>query len=308
VTLGIPRLREIVMTASTKPKTPSMTMAVNEGVSSADIGKFCKKASRLTLSQVVNNVMVKERLAVSGSGRSKEFTIAISFFPQEEYRSEYDVNSSEILGAFAVKFPLILRKELQVELKRLDVDLKNQMVALGIGKAAKGTAGKGGEEGGDDDEDDTLAPRGGGDDTSEVGDGDAEDAKRSRQKKEQASYESDDEDGELDDVDASAKPPNDGVNVNEDDADDVAGNQDGQPKPGAEVESLFLKHCPFATSFKFNSEGCKITLSVSCISRFAGIPELDNLLVCLNNAKTTACRYCGEDLPKDCCARDSWNN
>ncbi|OBZ76821.1 DNA-directed RNA polymerase I subunit rpa1 [Grifola frondosa] len=48
VTLGIPRLREIVMTASTKPKTPSMTM----------------------------------KLVVNGEARSKEFIVNLAFYPR----------------------------------------------------------------------------------------------------------------------------------------------------------------------------------------------------------------------------------
>ncbi|KAG1816996.1 hypothetical protein EV424DRAFT_1348051 [Suillus variegatus] len=81
VTLGIPQLREIVMTASQKPKTPSMTMEVAHGVSQLDIDIFCKQASKLTLSQLVDNVTVKEHLTVQSDARRTEFVIEIVFFP-----------------------------------------------------------------------------------------------------------------------------------------------------------------------------------------------------------------------------------
>jgi len=83
VTLGIPRLREIVMTASTKPKTPSMRIAVRPGHSAEEVKRFCKKASRLTLSQVVESVAVTERLIAEQGRRNKVFTIKINFFPEE---------------------------------------------------------------------------------------------------------------------------------------------------------------------------------------------------------------------------------
>ena len=117
VTLGIPRLREIVMTASQKPKTPSMTMKVRKGVSADDIALFCKRASRLTLSQIVDLVTVKERLVVEGDARRTRFAVNLAFFPRDEYAAEYDVEPAEILAAFATRFPLTLTQELQAELK-----------------------------------------------------------------------------------------------------------------------------------------------------------------------------------------------
>jgi DNA-directed RNA polymerase I subunit RPA1 len=247
------------MTASTKPKTPSMTIAVNGGASSTDIGKFCKKASRLTISQVADNVVVKERLVVKGAHRSKEFTIDISFFPPEEYRSEYDVDSPEICAAFAARFPGILRKEIQAELKRLDADLRTQIAALGKGKVVRETADMGGEEGGEEVDDEAAVPRRG-DDASELGDGDAEDAKRAKQRKEQATYESDDEDAESD-----GAANKDDENADEDDEGGTMDTQEAKNKSEFKVENLFLENCPFATSFNFNPKGCKIELSVSCI-------------------------------------------
>ncbi|TFY66559.1 hypothetical protein EVG20_g4537, partial [Dentipellis fragilis] len=135
VTLGIPRLREIVMTASTKPKTPSMTMTVTEGNTEEEIDTFCRRGSRLSLSQVVDTVQVTERLVVEGQARSKHFTINLTFFPEEEYKAEYSVETEEVLAAFSTRFPMLLKKEIQVEMKKLDADLKGQIAEIGKGKA-----------------------------------------------------------------------------------------------------------------------------------------------------------------------------
>ena len=151
VTLGIPRLREIVMTASQKPKTPSMTMKVKDGVSEADIKTFCKRASRVTLAQLVEGVVVNEQLRVEGQARRTQFTVDLNFFPKEEILEEHDVDPLDILSVFATKFPLLLKKELQNELKKLDADLKSQIAELGKGKAVRTREGTVG----DDDEGDS---------------------------------------------------------------------------------------------------------------------------------------------------------
>ncbi|KAJ8584792.1 beta and beta-prime subunits of DNA dependent RNA-polymerase [Rhizopogon salebrosus TDB-379] len=201
VTLGIPRLREIVMTASQNPKTPSMSMEVTPGVSQSDIDVFCKRASKLTLSQLVDNVTVKERLTVRSDARRTEFLIDIAFFPAEEYTKEYDILPEEVLAVFGTKFPLIFKKEIQTEMKKLDADLKGQIAQLGKGKASKETVV--GEAEAEGDEGDGPSRGKDEDDRSEQGDGDAVDAKRARQQGEQASYESD-EDSERDELDDAA--------------------------------------------------------------------------------------------------------
>jgi DNA-directed RNA polymerase I subunit RPA1 len=134
VTLGIPRLREIVMTASQKPKTPSMAMLVRPNADPSQVAKFCKRASRLTLSQIVDRVSVKERLAVASDARVTSYEVDIVFFPREEYQSEYDVSPKEIRAAFQRGFIHTLKKEVITELKKLDADLKQQIAELGRGK------------------------------------------------------------------------------------------------------------------------------------------------------------------------------
>ncbi|KZT72559.1 beta and beta-prime subunits of DNA dependent RNA-polymerase [Daedalea quercina L-15889] len=272
VTLGIPRLREIVMTASQKPKTPSMTMKVRPDVPPSEIDMLCKKATRLALSHVVDRVVVKERLAVNGDARSKEFTIELIFYHKQQYQAEYDVESWEILSAFGTKFPLLLKKDLQAELKRLDADLKSQMKELGKGTEVRDAASSRAEAGEEDDNEggDRQARRDD-DDASEFGDGDATAAKRQRQTKEQATYEDDEEEdeeaialGEYDDADIEAAFASAGEE--DDDAMDIDGDaEQGKARKRlseevAVVEGLFMENLPNATSFSFRDSGCTIGL------------------------------------------------
>ncbi|KAF7355507.1 DNA-directed RNA polymerase subunit [Mycena sanguinolenta] len=169
VTLGIPRLREIVMTASQKPKTPSMSMTVRPGIPSEDIDIFCKRASRVTLAQVVENITVRERLTVEGEARRTQFTIDLAFYPKKEYLSEYDVDPIEILLSFATKFPLNLKKEMQAEMKKLDADLKSQIRELGQGKKTKPSAGETEADDDDGEEPKSKGKKKDDDDESEAG-------------------------------------------------------------------------------------------------------------------------------------------
>ncbi|KAF9006540.1 RNA polymerase I largest subunit [Cyathus striatus] len=254
VTLGIPRLREIVMTASQKPKTPSMTMRVRPGTSQEDITTFCKRASRITLSQLVDSVEVKETLLAEGQARRTQLTVEIKFFPREEYHAEYDVEPLEILSSFASTFPLVLKKEMQNEMKKLDADLRSQIAELGKGKKAPARAGEGDEEG-----EEEPARRRDDDEASEAGDGDADDDKRVRQRKQQATYESDedDDDGEMgafneDEIEAAYASDQ---NMEEEKSIKRPQSKSLQAEVGR-VADIFTKNLTFATDFNFDESKC----------------------------------------------------
>ena len=265
VTLGIPRLREIVMTASQKPKTPSMTMKVRRGISPHDISIFCKRASRITLSQIVDNVVVHEQLRLEGEARRTHFTVNITFYPKHEYQEEHDLQPSEILAAFGVKFPLTLRKEIVNEIRRLDADLKSQMTQLGQGKKVRS---KEGEGEGDEDEDNETSRKKDSDEESEAGVGDADEEKDSKQKKQQATYDSDDEDdGEEDKPDDN--DTSEAVDASNDDG--LLGDEASLKKLKStsfklsvdRVSGFFQRHLQQAIAFDFNESQCTFKLEVS---------------------------------------------
>ncbi|GLB34003.1 putative DNA-dependent RNA polymerase [Lyophyllum shimeji] len=262
VTLGIPRLREIVMTASQTPKTPSMTMKVRLGTPAADIDTFCKRASRVKLSQVVDSVTVKEQMIVEGQARRTRFTIDIKFFPKEEYVAEYDTDPLEILASFATRFPLTLKKEIQAELKKLDADLRSQIAELGKGKKVRSREGDGEE--GEEEEAEAPKRRRDADEESEVGDGDAEDEKRARQRKEQATYESDESDDEgaeeYGDAALEAEFASDVGSV-DGDVETVKKKADMSLKSEvSRVRDSFMTNLNQATMFSFAEAGCTFQL------------------------------------------------
>lgn len=239
-----------------------MNMDVVPGVSGADITTFCKRASKLVLSQIVDKVTVKERLTVQGDARRTEFFVDLSFYPEEEYVEEYDVNVVEILAVFGTRFPLTLKREIQLEMKKLDADLRSQITQLGKGKASKERIV--GENDADEGEESVEKAA---DAESEQGDADADDAKRARQRKEQASYESDEEnEDEFDDAAIEAMY----ASEREDEA-DAKEASDKTPGPASlheqvkDIAETFVENFHQASNFKFSELACSFKLEVSIL-------------------------------------------
>ncbi|KAK4574249.1 hypothetical protein LTR86_002010 [Recurvomyces mirabilis] len=194
VTLGIPRLREIVMTAAKTIATPTMTLRLNEEMSVEEGKKFAKGISKLSLAEVLDRVTVTERTEKGVAyGEAKKYEVRLEFFPSEEYMKEYAITVADIVSTIELRFlprlQMLTRKELK---KRGDErSLKNAVrsdAMPDIGKSA-GTVEqeRARPEGGD---------REGGDDDSD-GEGD-DDATRDKTKgnKQQAGYEAYEDDEE----------------------------------------------------------------------------------------------------------------
>jgi hypothetical protein len=273
VTLGIPRLREIVMTASRKPKTPSMTITAAKGISEDQVDAFARRASRLTLSQVIERVTVEERLTVNNQARRKQFTIDIVFYPEREYRAEFDVSPMELVHAFRNRFPLTLKREIQLEIKRLAAELKRQADEIGKGttipQGEGGTSSAVGHAEEDVDADaGEPAPRRDADDESEAGDGDASIEKHQRQKQQQTSYGSEEDEDTEDDIEApdaemeTASALDAEVPVNEE-LEKKHRKKTKLKEVVSQVKQAFFESIANATSFDFSSSRCNIVLEVS---------------------------------------------
>lgn len=105
VTLGIPRLREIVMTASNHISTPSMTLHVNEEMTEEAGQTFAKGISKLSLAEVIDEASVSERIG-KGVGRSqaKIYDIKLKFFPPKEYKETYAIEVVDVISTLEKKF------------------------------------------------------------------------------------------------------------------------------------------------------------------------------------------------------------
>ena len=194
VTLGIPRLREILMTASAKISTPAMTLVLRSGLTDEEGESFAKSISILPLSHVLDKISVKERVGKGvGHSYAKIFDVRLQFFASSEYEPIYAVGKSDVLDAVEKKLLITLRKLI------LKATKKN-----GKGQSSAGVPEIGVKSGvvevattQNDDED---APAGDVDDESddEEGDGDATSAKQRANRNEAVSYgPNDDDDDEI---------------------------------------------------------------------------------------------------------------
>ncbi|KAH7338691.1 hypothetical protein B0J17DRAFT_658102 [Rhizoctonia solani] len=202
VTLGIPRLREIVMTASTKPKTPTMTLPLltssttTRSPTAEQITLFTKHASRLTLAAVTSHVTVRESL----SNARRTYAVQISFYPADEWKTAYGVSRTAVARAIGGRFGLVLRKEVVTAIKKAVGEVKDQVGGVGKGRAVRDALDGAGGVGADDDADIPEGEMGTTrrDDASEIGDGDADEMKRKSRTQEAATYSDDESEEESD--------------------------------------------------------------------------------------------------------------
>ncbi|GMM55856.1 DNA-directed RNA polymerase I core subunit [Maudiozyma humilis] len=119
VTLGIPRMREIIMTASSAIKTPQMTLPILKDVSDDNADTFCKSISKVLLSEVIDKVTVTETSgSVNGNANARAYTINMKFFDRSEYNEEYDVSKEELQNVVADRFLITLETAILKEIRK----------------------------------------------------------------------------------------------------------------------------------------------------------------------------------------------
>lgn len=186
VTLGIPRLREIVMTASANISTPTMTLTIHDNVSDRGAEIFAKRCSKLMLSEVIDKVTIQEEL----SKNSKSYKIRLDLFPRAEYEEEYSIKKKTVASALKEKFVTALESAVRKALnprrpkskERIGKDDAMPDVGASAGTIEEAARTEGNRSGSDEDSD--------GD-----GEDDATNAKQRSRKNEAVSYENPD-DGE----------------------------------------------------------------------------------------------------------------
>lgn len=196
VTLGIPRLREIIMTASENISTPSMTIHLIPELGEEACKRFAKGISRVTLAEIINNVEVVERIEEkSTSARVKIYDLRLTFFPSEEYEDTYAIKVDDVLKAiersFMPKLIAAIRKEARRQAKSV---IGNNTARPEIGQPSRTnqeapTDTRADHEGGADEDDN--------DNDEEEDDNDTTNTKQKRNREETISYAAPDEEEEA---------------------------------------------------------------------------------------------------------------
>ncbi|KFB45117.1 hypothetical protein ZHAS_00013038 [Anopheles sinensis] len=111
VTLGIPRLREILMTATEKIMTPSLEIPFRPHKRperlAAVADKLRRTLNRVTVADVLESVTVNSKLVLQPT-RCMQHTIRFKFLPPDAYSHDYRVTPKEIVSSMSRAFFRIL--------------------------------------------------------------------------------------------------------------------------------------------------------------------------------------------------------
>ncbi|KAH8348172.1 hypothetical protein KR084_004956 [Drosophila pseudotakahashii] len=95
VTLGIPRLREILMLASSNIKTPSMDIPIKPG-QQHQAEKLRINLNSVTLANLLESVHISTSLTLEPE-RAYEYEMRFQFLPREVYKEDYGVRPKHII-------------------------------------------------------------------------------------------------------------------------------------------------------------------------------------------------------------------
>ncbi|XP_029917745.1 DNA-directed RNA polymerase I subunit RPA1 isoform X2 [Myripristis murdjan] len=195
VTLGIPRLREILMTASPSIKTPMMSVPVlNTSKALKKVKTLRKKLTRVCLAEVLQKVDVVESLRITDRTQQKmrTFKVTFHFLPCERYRDDKLLTPQQILRYMETRFFRFLLegiKKRSAKLASIAVDTRKATLREKDqdGEGIAGTL----DDGAGEEEREIV------DDEGNEGDADASDAKRREKQEEEVDYESEEEGDEA---------------------------------------------------------------------------------------------------------------
>nr|CAD7199685.1 unnamed protein product [Timema douglasi] len=127
VTLGIPRLREILMMASKTIKTPSMDIPFRTDVPNIhrEANKLRRKLTRVSVASVLEYAAIMDYIQLQPQ-RQRMYTIKLQFLPYQAYRSDFFVKPANILKYVEKKFFARVLAEMKKRLKFRDTMLHTE--------------------------------------------------------------------------------------------------------------------------------------------------------------------------------------
>eukprot|EP00834_Sanchytrium_tribonematis_P007758 NODE_758_length_4157_cov_0.859044.p1 type:complete len:562 gc:universal NODE_758_length_4157_cov_0.859044:567-2252(+) len=97
VTLGIPRLREILMTASANIKTPMMQVKVLNEVSDRKLDRFVKSLKKIQFANIVQKITVNESLKYTSHDKMRQYDIKIELLNKKTCKQIYNLKLDDVL-------------------------------------------------------------------------------------------------------------------------------------------------------------------------------------------------------------------
>lgn len=192
VTLGIPRLREILMVASANIKTPMMSVPVFDTKKALKKVKSLKKRlTRVCLGEVLQKVDIQESFCM-GEKRNKfqVYELRFQFLPHAYYQQEKCLRPEDILHFMETRFFKLLMEAIKKKKNKASA-FRNVNSRRATQKDLNDTEDSGRsqrEEERDEEEEGNIV-----DAEAEEGDADASDTKRKEKQEEEVDYESEEE-------------------------------------------------------------------------------------------------------------------
>ncbi|OQR96429.1 DNA-directed RNA polymerase I subunit RPA1 [Thraustotheca clavata] len=137
VTLGIPRLREIIMTASKKMSTPMMTIPVLPTATPAQAVAVEQKLNQVPLAELIRNtkgIRVQDQFLESENRVlwCREYTIRLYFFKPKLIREAFGITTKEIQRAFGKSFVSRLLTLLKHEMRKSGVQVSVENGSMSV--------------------------------------------------------------------------------------------------------------------------------------------------------------------------------
>jgi DNA-directed RNA polymerase I subunit RPA1 len=122
VTLGIPRLREIIMTASKKLSTPTMSVPLRDSVEEKEATRLTRSYTKLTLMELLagdKGVTVKEVLRTGDNGSwERAYLVKLKFHPEERIKAAFGLPLRDIATSVRRGFNSSVNRLMTMELRR----------------------------------------------------------------------------------------------------------------------------------------------------------------------------------------------
>ena len=279
VTLGIPRLREIIMTASKSPKTPTMLLPLCKGRDMSLAKALARHLSRLSLSELLfhdGGVSVGERIVKDSMGWKRQYRVRLLFENPLQIRSMFGVSFSELVEAVHSKVRKRLLELIARERRRIGENSKANALGQFKSKGEKIVRGKVDGDGDEDTADEPKNhPKDSGDTIGALLDGDEDEFEgdSDEEQKEDAGYASSNDDdtslGNDDGGDSASKGKEvlaDGSSESEEEEEDDSGMK--TQSTGAKVLSTAVTDTAGAKDTYDEREGwVEISLTLPAVSR-----------------------------------------
>lgn len=186
VTLGVPRLRELLMVASINLKTPTMEVPILHSSSALRKAKRLQRRwSRLLFSQVIKNLNIQEKLILKLNDQKRTYNIEFQF--DEKYGKK---QLKEILHSFETYFIPRLCRSINKKRKELTTSQLLRSANIRDKVTVNNSNDNNQQETAEKDDDDD-------DDEDEPIRGEANAAKEKENKNDEKEYDDDDDDGDM---------------------------------------------------------------------------------------------------------------